>query len=123
MGMQRFVWILWLIVDLALMVVFATTGRSSHNEELSAGGIFQVAWPFMVAVVIAFAVTRGWETYCKIWPHGFIYWGLVVILGILLRVIAGSTAAMPFILVTAGVLFLFLIGRRMISGLFMRHRV
>ena len=52
-----------------------------------------------------------------------VYWGLVVILGILLRVIAGSTAAMPFILVTAGVLFLFLIGRRMISGLFMRHRV
>ena len=41
-----------LVVDVALVLLFATIGRFSHEEGLTVSGVLGVAWPFVVAHVL-----------------------------------------------------------------------
>jgi len=102
-----------IVGDLVLVLVFAVIGRASHGEVLSAGGVLQTGWPFLVAClvgsVLACVVLRlGWLR------EGLLVWAITVVVGMLLRGITGGGLAVGFLVVATLVLAVFLIGWRMI---------
>jgi hypothetical protein len=100
------------LVDAFLVLVFATVGRASHDEALSASGILAVAWPFLVALAVGWAVARvrgGWPVRLA---GAMPVWLVTVVLGLTLRVLSGGGFAWSFGVVTLLVLGLFLLGWR-----------
>ncbi|WP_431709301.1 DUF3054 domain-containing protein [Glutamicibacter uratoxydans] len=116
-------WPLWLAIDVVLIVIFAILGRSEHEHALSPMGIIQTAGPFVIAYLIMVLISRPWVTINRIWPTGLLIWFGTVAVGLSLRIGFGATAAVPFIIVTALVLGLFLVGRRVITMLLARRSV
>lgn len=114
-------WPLWLAVDVVLIVIFAILGRREHEHALSPMGIVETAGPFVIAYLIMVLISRPWLTINRIWPIGILIWFGTVAVGLALRIGFGSTAALPFIIVTALVLGLFLVGRRVITTLVARR--
>lgn len=121
--MRRPLWILWFLLDIALVIVFAASGRASHDEAASLAGTALVAWPFLLALLVGTVLTRPGRTINEVWPWGVIVWLVTVVLGMLLRVVTGGGFAWAFFFVTLGILGLFLIGRRAVAGLLIRNRV
>jgi hypothetical protein len=107
-----------LAVDALLIIVFAALGRRTHESGMDPAGILWTALPFLIAWAAAtLATRRGWAL---LWPSGVVVWLVTVIGGLLLRVLFGDTAAFSFQLVTAGVLGVFLLGRRLVTTLLLR---
>lgn len=100
-------------LDVALVLVFATSGRSSHAEALSLAGIWGTAWPFLAGLAIIWIAALVWRRPTSILRCGLPVWVGTVALGLLLRVaFTDGGAALPFVLVASGVLGLFLLGWR-----------
>lgn len=112
-----------LIVDAVLVLVFAAIGRASHQED--PGGFLLTAWPFLIALVVGHALAalvgsgprKPWSL---LW--GLIVWVVTVAGGMLLRMVSGDTAEVPFIIVATIVLGVFLVGWRALAAL-MRRRM
>ncbi|WP_237762674.1 DUF3054 domain-containing protein [Arthrobacter sp. ERGS1:01] len=109
------------VMDIVLVVIFAVSGRSSHHESLSVGGVFTTAWPFLAALAAGWLITRNWRAPVRLWPNGVCIWLITVAGGMALRILSGETAALPFVAVTIVVLALFLLGSRMIATLVTRR--
>ncbi|WMY77449.1 DUF3054 domain-containing protein [Citricoccus sp. I39-566] len=103
-------------LDVLLIILFAALGRRTHESGMDLGGILLTALPFLAAWAVATALTRPGRTWARIWPAGVVVWLVTVVGGLLLRVALGDTAAPSFQLVTAGVLGLFLLGRRAVTA-------
>ncbi|MDJ1370008.1 DUF3054 domain-containing protein [Gulosibacter molinativorax] len=104
-----------LVVDVILVIVFAATGRSSHDESLGPIAILGTAAPFLAALVIAWLIVRLTKLQpSAAWPPGVLIYAVTLTSGLALRILFGATAAVPFILVTAGVLAVFLILPRLL---------
>jgi uncharacterized integral membrane protein len=117
---QRSAWWPWLalVVDMLLIVLFASLGRRTHASGMDPAGILWTALPFLIAwAAITLATRRSWA---RLWPAGVVVWLVTVAGGLLLRVMSGDTAAFSFQLVTAGVLGAFLLGRRLVTTLLLR---
>lgn len=114
-----------LVVDIVAVTVFAILGRSSHEEANTLLGVLGTAWPFLIGVVVghllcrAAADLRGDPTG---WRPGLAVWASTLMVGMVLRVTSGDTAAWSFILVASIVLALFLLGWRTVVRLVHRAR-
>lgn len=111
-----------LIVDAVLVLIFAVIGRISHDEDPA--GFLLTAWPFLVALVVGHAAAallpeRPRRPWAVLW--GVVVWVVAVAGGMLLRVLSGDTAEVPFIIVATIVLGVFLVGWRAITA-FVRRR-
>lgn len=109
------------IADIVLVIIFAASGRSSHSEALTAGGVFMTAWPFLASLAIAWLVCRTWKAPLTIWPQGVCLWLITVAGGMALRILSGRTAELPFVIVATVVLGIFLLGHRVIARLVAKH--
>lgn len=103
----------WLGVDLVLVVVFAAVGRASHGESVA--GTFLTAWPFLVACVAAWVVLLVLGDDGLGWRAGLIVWLVTLIGGMAIRVAAGDTAAVAFIVVAMLFLGATLLGWRLVA--------
>ncbi|RBM03803.1 DUF3054 domain-containing protein [Glutamicibacter soli] len=110
-------WPAWVTIDLVLIVIFALLGRREHEHGLSLGGILWTALPFLIGYAIVTLASRPWKTINNLWPSGILIWIGTVALGIALRLAFNDTAAVAFIIVATLVLGLFLLGRRLVTGL------
>lgn len=111
------------IVDIVLVLVFAAIGRASHDED--AGGFLLTAWPFLIALVVGHLLAallpgRPRRPWSILW--GVVVWIATVAGGMLIRVLSGDTAEVPFIIVATIVLGVFLVGWRAITALLRRRR-
>ncbi|MGJ0390791.1 DUF3054 domain-containing protein [Microbacterium sp. CGR1] len=111
-----------LVLDAVLVLVFAVIGRASHDED--PGGFLLTAWPFIVALLVGHLVAallpgRPRQPWSLAW--GAVVWAVTVVGGLLLRVASGDTAQVAFIIVTALVLGVFLIGWRAAAALLRRR--
>ncbi|WP_309104348.1 DUF3054 domain-containing protein [Microbacterium sp.] len=112
-----------IILDALLVLVFAAIGRASHQEDPA--GFLLTAWPFLVALLIGHALAallggrprRPWSV-----RWGAIVWIATVAAGMLLRVVSGDTAQLPFIIVATLTLGVFLVGWRTAAGWLRRRR-
>jgi hypothetical protein len=106
------------LVDLAFVLLFATVGRISHAEGVSVAGVLGVAWPFVVALLVGWALARrrtGWPVRM---PGSTTVWLVTVGLGLVLRVASGGGFAWTFGVVTLLTLGLFLVGWRCAGEVF-----
>ncbi len=104
------------VLDIAFVALFATLGRSSHDREATIAGFWHTAWPFLAALAVAWAVALVWRRPTAPLGSGVPVWIGTVALGLLLRVLfTDGGAALPFVLVAAGVLGLTLVGWRLIG--------
>ena len=107
------------VLDFALVIVFCVIGRRSHDEAGALSGLVHTAWPFVVGLVIGWAILvaryRTGFVAIAIVPAGVVVWLSTLIAGMLLRVVSGQGTAVSFIVVAAIVLVVFLIGWRVIA--------
>lgn len=112
--MTRRAW-LGLGLDAALVLVFVVIGRRSHEEESELLGLLGTLWPFLVALLAGWAIARSWHAPDRIAPTGLVVWAVTVAGGMLLRLASGQGVQWSFVIVTAVVLAVFLLGRRALT--------
>lgn len=110
------------VVDLALVLLFVAIGRRSHDEGDALAGFAVTAWPFVAGAAVGWAASLGWRRPLAVWPTGVVVWLAAVVLGMLLRVASGQGVQLSFVIVTAIVLGVFLVGWRAIAALVRRLR-
>lgn len=111
------------VVDVVLVLIFAAIGRASHQED--PGGFLLTAWPFLIGLLLGHLVAallpgrprRPWSL-----PWGAVVWVVTVAAGMAVRMLAGDTAEVPFVVVATLVLGLFLLGWRGVAALVRRFR-
>lgn len=111
------------IVDVVLVLIFAAIGRASHDE--SPAGFLLTAWPFLIALLVGHLLAallpgRPRRPWSLLW--GTVVWIVTVGGGMLIRVLSGDTAEVPFIIVATIVLGVFLVGWRAVTALLRRRR-
>ncbi len=101
------------VLDLAAVLVFAAAGKSSHAEHGGVVEVLVIAWPFAVGAAVGWGLhlllrrTPPVSAVSGLWVAG----GAVVV-GHLLRVVSGRGTAASFVVVSAVVLGLLLVGWR-----------
>ena len=100
-----------LAVDVICVLIFAIVGRSSHGEASDLVGVLVTAWPFLAGALVGAVIGRVWRRPTSM-PAGLAVWVGTVGLGMVLRVLSGSTIQLSFVIVTAIVLGVFMLGWR-----------
>ncbi|XBH22355.1 DUF3054 domain-containing protein [Jonesiaceae bacterium BS-20] len=120
---------LWALLDVAVVLVFASAGRSSHDATNNFAGILHTAWPFLIGLIVAWFITKQWKTTTagspvalQIWPAAIMMSLVTWAVGLAVRSFSGSTNAGGFPLVSLGFLVLILVGWRIIWGSIARIR-
>lgn len=108
-----------LAIDAVLVVIFSVIGRASHHEPLDLAGIATVAWPFLLALLLAHFVSRRIPR--EHLARAIVIWLVTWVFGIGLRLAAGTSAAIAFIIVAGVVLGAFLVGWRLLAKLFVKR--
>jgi hypothetical protein len=104
------VWVA-VVLDAVCVLVFALVGRRSHAEAGDVVGVLRTAWPFLAGAAAGWLVGRGWRRPGQI-GTGVLVWMSTVLVGLTLRVLSGSTAQWPFVIVATLTLGLLLVGWR-----------
>ena len=114
---------LWpaLLADAACILLFAIVGRSSHGESTDLGGVLLTAWPFLAGYLVGLALSRGWRRPLSRLV-ALVVWGCTVAVGMVLRLLSGAGVQPAFVLVTALVLAVLLLGWRGVVTLVQRAR-
>jgi hypothetical protein len=108
------------LADAACVVAFAALGRASHDDGSAVGGTIEVGVPFLVGGALGWAAARGWRAPLSL-RTGAAAWVGAVVGGMLLRNLVWDRGTAPsFVIVTAIVLGLLLLGWRL--GLRLRAR-
>jgi hypothetical protein len=109
------------VLDLVAVLVFAAAGKSSHAEHGGVVEVLVIAWPFAVGAAV------GWGAHLALrrTPPVSASSGLwvaagAVVVGHVLRVVSGRGTAFSFVIVSAVVLVLLLVGWRWSAGFFGR---
>jgi hypothetical protein len=111
-----------LAADVICLLVFAIVGRSSHGESTSLVGVLHTAWPFLVGGLAGSVLARLWSD-----PYAFrggtLVWLGALVLGMALRAVTGAGVVLSFVVVTAVVLAVLLLGWRGVVALVSRGRL
>lgn len=106
------------VLDAALVVLFAALGRRSHAHGLSLVGVLQTAGPFLCGTaagwLLASALT---DLATRSLPFGLVVVVATVVVGMGLRVALGSGTAWSFVAVASAVLTVLLLGWRLVARL------
>lgn len=106
-------------LDIVMVLVFAVVGRSSHGEADSLAGVLTTAWPFLVAAVTGSLIAFPWRKPYG-WRTGIVVWVTTVVLGMVLRVVAGGSTAVTFWIVAFISLGILQLGWRLVARLIER---
>jgi hypothetical protein len=110
------------VLDAAVVVVFALVGRASHGEDLAPSGVLGTAWPFLAGGIVGWIVARAWRAPSRVAPVGLIVWGVTVVVGMVLRALTGEGVVVPFVITTAIILGILMLGWRAVSAVVVRRR-
>ena len=110
-----------LIIDVGCIALFAAVGRSSHGEPTNLVGVADTAWPFLVGCLVGLVLSRGWQRPMAR-STALVLWAATVVGGMLLRLVSGAGVQFSFVIVTAIVLAVLLLGWRGILTLVQRAR-
>lgn len=104
------------VLDALLVIAFAIAGRSSHAEGLDLASVWGTAWPFLVGAAVGWIAALAWRRPVAVWPTGVAAWAGALVGGMALRALTGQGIAVPFVVVAAIALALFLIGWRALAA-------
>lgn len=121
--------LIWLVIDIVLLLLFAFQGRSAHAQSQSLMSLLDTAWPFLVGLAIGWLATRQWRTTegglpvaLQIWPSALVLAVVTWAAGLLLRTLSGDTNSGGFPWVALGFILLMLVGWRIVWGSVLRIR-
>jgi hypothetical protein len=106
----------WSAVDVVLLLVFAASGRRTHEHGVTVVGVLETAWPFLLSYVLASIAIRAWRSPSRIWPTAVVLWVGTVAGGLAVRALSGAGVALSFQIVTLLVLGIFLLVPRAVLG-------
>jgi len=101
-----------IVLDVALILLFAGIGRDAHHREQGVLGVFVTAWPFLVGAAVGWLAVRAWRSPLRLWPAGIAVWLGALVIGMLLRAITGQVVVLPFVIVATLFLALVILGWR-----------
>ncbi|AXH34761.1 DUF3054 domain-containing protein [Humibacter sp. BT305] len=110
------------VADALLVLVFVLIGRRSHDESDALLGLLTTLWPFLAGAAVGWLVSLGWRRPFALVPTGVVVWVSTVVVGMLLRLASGQGVQPSFVVVTAVVLAVFLVGWRAVLLLLRRVR-
>jgi FtsH-binding integral membrane protein len=99
-------------LDVCWVLVFVAIGRASHEEAGSLSGFAGTAWPFLVGLAVGWGAWRAWRRADALVPVGVGVWVTAVVVGMVLRVLAGQGTAAAFVVVATVFLGVGLLGWR-----------
>ena len=102
-------------LDVASVVVFVAAGRRSHAEGLDLAGLAGTAWPFLAGAAVGWVAVSAWRAPVSR-RTGAVVWVSAVALGQLLRVLSGRGTEVSFVVVSAVVLGVLLLGWRALAS-------
>jgi len=102
------------LTDAVLVLAFVLIGRASHDENPVLGALVTY-WPFAVGLVVGWLATRAWRAPVALVRTALPVWFATVLVGLLLRIVSGQGVQPSFVVVTALVLAVFLVGWRAVS--------
>ncbi|WP_070377393.1 DUF3054 domain-containing protein [Rhodococcus sp. WMMA185] len=112
-------YLLALLLDAVLVVVFCAIGRSSHGEANALAGLAGTAWPFLTGLAVGWIATlalyRDKFDALLIVPTGIVLWLSTLFVGMILRIASNQGTALSFIIVAGTVLAVFLLGWRAVA--------
>lgn len=121
--------LIWALIDVFLVVLFAFQGRSAHESGNSIIGVLDTAWPFLAGLAIGWIITRQWKNTTgglpvvfQIWPAAIMLALVTWAIGLLLRSVTGDTNHGMFPVVALGFLLLMMVGWRIVWGSIVRIR-
>lgn len=100
------------LADVVGVLVFSAIGRRSHAEGLTAAGVAETAWPFLVGTAVGWLLSRGWRAPTAVVPTGLVVWVCTVAVGMLLRRATSAGVAVSFIVVASAATAVVLLGWR-----------
>lgn len=100
------------LADVVGVLVFSAIGRRSHAEGLTAAGVAETAWPFLVGTAVGWLLSRGWRAPTAVVPTGLVVWVCTVAVGMLLRKATSAGVAVSFIVVASAATAIVLLGWR-----------
>ena len=108
-------------LDTFFVVLFVAVGRREHERDSAIAGLIGTAAPFVIALAIAWLALRAWRRPTD-WRTGVGVWAITLAVGMLLRnLVFNDGTATAFVIVATVFLALFLIGWRLVYGLFERR--
>lgn len=111
------------VLDLLVVLTFATAGRASHDLSSGVVGVLETAWPFLMGMALGWVAVLRQPAGRRFWPlDGAVVTVSTLVIGMLLRLATGAGTALPFVLVAAGVLTLGFLGWRAVEALMVRSR-
>lgn len=114
-----------LVLDAALVVVFAAIGRASHERGVFGDGglgLATTAWPFLAALAVGWVICLGWRRPLSIVRTAVPVWVVTVAGGMFLRAVSDQGTALPFVIVATVTLLVLLVGWRLIAAVVRRMR-
>lgn len=112
----------WAVADVVLILVFAASGRRTHEHGVTVDGVLETAWPFLLAYAVAALAARAWRSPGSPWPTGVLLWLGTVAGGLAVRALSGAGVAAGFQVVTLIVLGVFLVLPRVVLHMVRRRR-
>lgn len=112
----------WLAADLALIIGFAATGRSTHESGLAILGVLGTATPFLAACLLTWVAARAWRAPSAPWPTGVLIWLGTAVGGLAIRAALGGGIALSFQVVAVLVLGAVLLIPRAVVAVVLRWR-
>jgi len=108
--------ILWsAVADAASIVIFVDIGRKNHDEGEAASGIFRVAAPFLLALLVGWVIAQAWKEPLS-QRSGVLISLTTIVLGMLLRnIVFDDGTATAFIIVATVFLGTLLNGWRLLA--------
>lgn len=104
-----------LVGDLLVVILFVAIGFVQHGTPLTTENIFLVGWPFAVGALLGHLAIRAWRAPFRIWPHGLFVWAITLATGMAVRTLFGAGTEVSFLIVTAIVLAVGMLGWRAIA--------
>lgn len=104
-----------LVGDLLVVLLFVAVGFMQHSTPLTTQNLFLVGWPFAVGVLLGHLAIRAWRAPFRIWPHGIFVWAITLATGMAVRTLFSAGTEVSFIIVTAAVTAVGMLGWRAVA--------
>lgn len=109
-----------LVGDLLVVLLFVAIGFVQHGTPLTSQNIVLVGWHFAVGVLLGHLAIRAWNAPFRIWPHGVFVWAITLAAGMALRTLFSAGTEVSFVIVTAVVLAVGMLGWRAVASFLTR---
>lgn len=110
-----------LVADALAVLVFVAIGLLQHGIGLTSTSIGLVAWPFVLGMLLGHLAIRSWRAPFALWPQGVFVWAITVVTAMAIRTLFGAGTETSFVIVTAIVLAVLMLGWRAIASFVTRH--